>query len=174
MGYHIETEGAWTDRRKYICECQGQFILSLQADLRKNCQKYLSMRNCTVVSSLAKCIRKICISSWSHHDLSICGTSFIPVVYKLHSLIQYSPRCIINVCCRYESRATFEFKSGLPVSYSTFHKIALNTGIFQTARLAQVHSDYTSLNFPHCCILINIDLLFLIFLRPNCIMNFYL
>lgn len=89
----------------------------------------------------------MCISSWSHHDLSICSTSFIPVVYKLHSLIQYSPGFITNVCCRYESRAMFEFKSGLPVYYSIFHKIALDMGIFQIVRMVQMHIGYTSLNF---------------------------
>lgn len=69
-------------------------------------------------------------------------------MYKLHSLIQYSPRFIINEYYRYEPRAMFEFKSVLSVYYSTFQKIALDIGIFQIAGLTQMHIGYTSLNFP--------------------------
>lgn len=52
--------------------------------------------------------------------------------------------------------------------YSTFHKIALDMGVFQIVRLAQVHIGYTSLNFPYGYVIININL------TPNYITNFYL
>lgn len=148
MGYHMGREGAdW--QRKYVYECQGQFILSLQANLRKNMSKIPQREKLLCSQSLGLMYQKnICISSWSLHDLPICGTSFIPVVYKVHSLIQYSPRFIINEHYRYEPRAMFEFKSGLPVYYSTFQKITLDMDIFQIAGLTQMHIGYTSLNFP--------------------------
>lgn len=58
--------------------------------------------------------------------------------------------------------------------YSTSHKIALDMGVFQIVRLAQVHTGYTRLNFPYGYVIINMNLLFLIFLTPNYITNFYL
>lgn len=61
----------------------------------------------------------------------------------------------------------------LHCQYSTFDKIALDMGIFQTARLAQMHIGYTSLNFPYGYVLINMNLLLLILLTSNHIMNFY-